>query len=180
MIETKRLILRPWEDRDAEILYKYAKDEEVGPIAGWPPHKDVEESLFVIRNIFDGKECYALCLKDNFPIGCIELLLKEKSHLSLNDDECELGCWIGRPFWRQGYIFEASQKILDRAFYDLGIKRVFATYSEGNFRSKGLQEKLGFSFVETLGSEYSNNMGEKVRLRQLNVLEKATWERRKL
>lgn len=38
MIETKRLILRHWREDDAEALYKYASDPDVGPIAGWPPH----------------------------------------------------------------------------------------------------------------------------------------------
>ena len=33
-------------------LYEYAKDPEVGPIAGWPPHKDLEESLNIIRTVF--------------------------------------------------------------------------------------------------------------------------------
>ena len=37
-IETKRLTLRPWEESDAEALFKYASDPEVGPRAGWPPH----------------------------------------------------------------------------------------------------------------------------------------------
>ena len=37
---TERLILRPWEDGDAADLYQYAKDERVGPMAGWAPHKD--------------------------------------------------------------------------------------------------------------------------------------------
>lgn len=38
---TKRLILRPWEEKDAEQLYKYAKDPDVGPIAGWPVHTSI-------------------------------------------------------------------------------------------------------------------------------------------
>ena len=43
MIKTERLILRPWVDEDAENLYEYAKDPDVGPSAGWPAHKSVEE-----------------------------------------------------------------------------------------------------------------------------------------
>ena len=50
-MKTKRLVLRKWTEADAESLYEYAKDPEVGPIAGWPPHKSVEESLDVIRNV---------------------------------------------------------------------------------------------------------------------------------
>ena len=38
ILETERLILRPWEETDAEECYKYAKDPRVGPISGWPVH----------------------------------------------------------------------------------------------------------------------------------------------
>ena len=48
MLETQRLILRKWTEEDAESLFEYAKDSEVGPITGWPPHKNVEESKNVI------------------------------------------------------------------------------------------------------------------------------------
>ena len=44
ILETDRLILRKWEETDAASLYEYAKDPEVGPIAGWPAHKTIEES----------------------------------------------------------------------------------------------------------------------------------------
>ena len=57
-METERLILRRWEETDAENLYQFAKDPDVGPIAGWPPHQSVEESLDVIRNVFSGQEAY--------------------------------------------------------------------------------------------------------------------------
>lgn len=49
VFETERLILRPWEEKDAESLYKYAKDPEVGPIAGWPVHTSVEK-VEVLQN----------------------------------------------------------------------------------------------------------------------------------
>jgi hypothetical protein len=58
VLETERLILRRWEETDAENLYQFAKDPDVGPIAGWPPHQSVEESLDVIRNVFSGQEAY--------------------------------------------------------------------------------------------------------------------------
>ena len=41
---TKRLILRAWQESDAESLYKYAQNPAIGPVAGWPPHTSVEES----------------------------------------------------------------------------------------------------------------------------------------
>ena len=76
MLETKRLRLRKWTEADAADLFEYAKDPDVGPIAGWPPHRSIEESLDVIKNVLDGAECFAICEKENGKaIGAIELKL---------------------------------------------------------------------------------------------------------
>ena len=40
-LQTKHLILRAWKESDAEALYRYARNPNVGPIAGWPPHTSV-------------------------------------------------------------------------------------------------------------------------------------------
>ena len=112
MLETERLILRRWEESDAENLFLYAKDPDVGPIAGWPPHQSEEESLDVIRNIFNGQEAYAICLKtDNKAIGVIELKLNGHTDMTERDDECELGYWLGKPFWGQGIVPEAAREM---------------------------------------------------------------------
>lgn len=63
VLTTNRLILRPWQETDAADLYFYAKDERIGPIAGWPTHKSEEESLSIIKNIFMRDEIYAVTLK---------------------------------------------------------------------------------------------------------------------
>lgn len=113
-MKTKRLVLRKWTEADAESLYEYAKDPEVGPIAGWPPHKSVEESLDVIRNVFNGPECYAICEKENGKaIGAIELKLKGHTDMTDREDECELGYWLGQPFWGKGYMPEAAKEICE-------------------------------------------------------------------
>lgn len=45
-METERILLRPWRESDAEVLFRYASDPEVGPRAGWPPHKSVQIDVF--------------------------------------------------------------------------------------------------------------------------------------
>jgi len=87
-LETERLILRPWLSSDAESLYKYAKDPEVGPIAGWPPHTSVENSREIIKNVLSADETYAVCLKeDNKAIGSIGLMIGNAGNLDLTDTE---------------------------------------------------------------------------------------------
>ena len=147
MLETERLILRRWEDSDAESLYEYASDPDVGPIAGWPPHQSIEESRDVIKNVFNGKEAYAICLKtDDRAIGAIELKLNGHTDLTDRDDECELGYWLGKPFWGQGIMPEAVKEILRHAFEKIGMTKVWAGYYEGNTKSKRVQEKAGFRY----------------------------------
>ena len=51
IIETDRLILRPWTEDDAPVLYRYARDPRVGPPAGWAPHTSVDNSREIIRTV---------------------------------------------------------------------------------------------------------------------------------
>ena len=146
---TKRLILRSWEENDAADLYALASDPQIGPSAGWPPHKSVEDSLQIIRNVLQTPETYALIWKeDNRLIGSAGLKMGKDS-CSEKQDEPELGYWIGRQFWGNGYATEAGERLLRHAFEDLNSNAVWCCYYEGNERSKRVQEKLGFTYVRT-------------------------------
>ena len=146
-LETERLILRRWEDSDAEDLYKYASNPDVGPIAGWPAHQSVDESRDVIKNVLSGEEAYAICLKeDGKTIGAIELKLNGHTDMTDRDDECEMGYWLGKPFWGQGIMPEAVMEMLRHAFEELEMQKVWIGYYEGNTKSKRVQEKCGFRY----------------------------------
>lgn len=119
-MKTERLVLRKWTEADADSLFEYAKNPEVGPVAGWPPHKSVEESKEVIRNVFNAPECYAICEKENnIAIGAVELKLNGYTDMTQRDDECELGYWLGQPFGGKGYMPEAARESLRHGFEDL-------------------------------------------------------------
>ena len=177
-LETKRLILRPWVEADAESLYRYAKDPDVGPIAGWPPHKSVEESLTVIRNVLCGEACFAICEKsDGQAIGSVELKLRGHTDMTDRQDECELGYWLGRPFWGQGIMPEAAEEMLRHAFEDLGMQKVWCGYYDGNLKSKRVQEKCGFRYQWTTEGVDVPLMHEK-RTGHVNLMTKDDWLRR--
>lgn len=150
LFTTKRLILRPWEETDAEQLYKYAKDPKVGPIAGWPVHTSIENSLQIIKNVLSANETYAVCLKkDNKAIGSIGLFAPAQSDTKVNDDEMEIGYWIGVPFWGNGLIPEAVTRLQEYAFEELGCSALWCGYFDGNEKSKRCQEKCGFIYHHT-------------------------------
>lgn len=60
ILETKRLLLRPWQDSDAKDLYNYASSPDVGPMAGWPVHTSVGNSLEIIRAVLSKPEIFLL------------------------------------------------------------------------------------------------------------------------
>ena len=180
MLETERLILRRWEESDAESLYQYAKDPDVGPIAGWPPHQSVDESLDVIRNVFNGREAYAICLKtDNKAIGAIELKLHGHTDMTERADEGELGYWLGKPIWGQGIVPEAAREMLRHAFEDIGMQKVWCGYYEGNLKSKRVQEKCGFRYQWTTEGVDVPLMHE-TRTGHVNLMTKDNWLWQKL
>ena len=159
ILTTERLILRPWEETDAEDLYEYAKDERIGPAAGWPVHTSVKNSLDIIRTVLSAPETYAVCLKeDNKAIGSIGLMVGMQSNIGLPDTEAEIGYWIGVPFWGQGLIPEGVREIIRYAFEDLHLENLWCGYFEGNEKSRRVQEKCGFTY------QYTNEDAEWVKM----------------
>ena len=81
-METERILLRYWQESDAEVLFKYASDPDVGPRAGWPAHKSVEDSREIIRTFFHNETTWAIVLKETGEdIGCIGYYTHETSNI---------------------------------------------------------------------------------------------------
>ena len=148
---TERLILRLWEEADAEALYKYAQNPAIGPIAGWPPHTSVEDSLNIIRTVFAAPETYAVVLKaTGEPVGSVGIMFGDGLHsASMKQGEAEIGSWIGEPYWGKGLIPEAVRCLLRRCFKDLEMTAVWCGYYDGNIKSRRVMEKCGFRFHHT-------------------------------
>lgn len=175
VLETKRLILRPWREDDAEELYRYAKNPAVGPMAGWLPHTSVENSREIIRNGLSTPEAYAVILKETeLPIGCIELFRNEEGNIAIPDDEAELGYWIGKPYWGCGYIPEASRELIRHGFEDMGLNGIWCGNFEENANSERVQEKLGFSFVRIEHDVLCKLLNERRNLR-VSYLGREQW-----
>ena len=177
VIETERLILRPWRKDDAESLYKYASDPEVGPKAGWPPHTSVEDSRQIIRQVLSVPETYAVCLKESGEaVGSVGLKMGDATDMTDRADECELGYWIGRPFWGRGLIPEASRELLRHAFEELNMQAVWCGYYDGNTKSRRVQDKLGFVYHHTTDGLEVRLMNE-IRTGHVMLMTRETWEK---
>ena len=173
VLETERLILRPWQTSDAEECYRYAKDPAVGPAAGWPAHTSLEESRRIVITVLAVPETYAVVLRETgLPVGSIALHFN--SDLAKKRNEAELGYWLGVPYWGQGLIPEAGREVLRHAFCDLNFAKVWCGYYEGNEKSRRVQEKLGFKYQWTTPDLYVPQMQE-TRTGIVNCMTKEEW-----
>lgn len=145
MMETDRILLRKWQESDADALFKYASDPDVGPRAGWPPHKSVEESREIIKTVFNTDTMWAIVLKETGEaIGCAGYLPAANSNLNIPGDECEVGYWIGKPYWGRGICTEALKLVIDYCFNVKGFKSLWGDFFPQNPASGRVMEKCGF------------------------------------
>lgn len=160
-MQTDRIILRPWQESDAEMLYKYASDPDVGMRAGWPPHKSVEESLEIIRTVFAIPTIWAVELKETGePIGCMGYMLEHDLNIPARKDEPLVGYWIGKPYWNKGICTEALQLMLDHIRRETNYTSLVSSHYIDNPASGRVMEKCGFKATgETAIDEeqYSGN-----------------------
>jgi len=175
---TKRLILRAFEESDAEDVYSYAKDPAVGPIAGWSVHTSVENSLEIIKTVLMVPNTYAVCLKeDGRAIGAIGLMLSECSNLAIGKNEGEIGYWLGAEHWGKGYIPEACNELIRHSFMDLGLSTLWCGYFDGNEKSKRVQKKCGFKYHH-INKDIHWALMNDTRTEHITRLTRAEWLKR--
>ena len=142
-IETERLVLRPWREDDAADLYRFACDPEVGPAAGWAPHRDVADSLNVLRTILMKDQTWAITIKpSDEPVGSVGVFPGGQAE---QHGEYEIGYWVARPFWGRGIAPEAVKALLS-LYFSFGAERMWCAHAETNARSRRVIEKCGFSY----------------------------------
>lgn len=152
-MESNRILLRPWREEDAKELYRLASNPEVGPRAGWSPHRNISESREVIRTLLNNDHTWAIrlgrrqpaCENSSSPIvGCICYYLPCESNIGIGPHDAEVGYWVGRPWWNQGIATEALRLIIDYCFIEKGFHTLWADHFPDNPASGRVLQKCGF------------------------------------
>ena len=142
IIYTDRLILRPITLDDANDMFEYAKLPNVGPNAGWEPHRSLYETTAVIYNMIANKPQdqlgnWAVVYRSTGKmIGTIEL------HHYFPCFKAELGYSLNPEYWGLGLIPEAASKVLEFGFEMLQLKRIEAGTFLNNYQSQRVCEKI--------------------------------------
>lgn len=147
-METERLILRKVNKSDAEDIYSYSKEPNVGPNAGWSPHKTLEETKGIISTMFLDKDVFAIVLKETGKvIGTLGFTNDPKRE---NPQARMLGYAISQKYWGRGFMTEAVKAVIEYAFEILNIDIISAYCYPHNTRSKRVLEKCSFTYEGTL------------------------------
>jgi RimJ/RimL family protein N-acetyltransferase len=143
-LETQRLVLRPFELADAGDVQRLAGDRAVADTTLTVPHPYgdgmAESWIATHQPKFDAGELsnFAVIRQDSAElIGAIGLVIERRFN------RAELGYWIGKAYWGQGYCTEAGRAVVAYGFGTLGLNRIHASYLARNPASGRVMQKLG-------------------------------------
>ncbi len=141
---TERLVLRPFALDDAPAVRALAGDRAIASTTLNIPHPygegDARRWITTHADRFAaGQEVvFAVTLRDGGElIGAIGLVVARRH------DRAELGYWIGRKHWGQGYATEAVRAVVDYGFRELRLNRIEAMHFARNPASGRVMRKIG-------------------------------------
>ena len=141
-IETERLILRPLASSDATRLTQLAGDIGVARMTMRMPHPYTFDNARSFIGAARKSPVFAITLSKRI-IGCIGIHSENAIHPE-NDGNAELGYWIGKSWWGQGFATEAVREMVRHGFFDLHLDCIKAGHFTDNPASGRVLQKCGF------------------------------------
>jgi len=151
VLSTERLILRPFKPADAAEVQRLAGDEDIARnVLAMPyPYLDGMAESWIetqAQDFKDGKSAiFAITLKNNGRLaGAIGLSLQAPYQLA------EMGYWVGKEFWGNGYCTEAVRAIIRFGFSQPGLHKISASHFSNNPASGRVMQKAGMKYEAKL------------------------------
>ncbi len=150
-LTTDRLILRPFCKRDAPVVQALGGDRAIADttLSIPNPYEDgmAEQWIEQHRGQFEAGTHAVFAIEratDNRLVGAISLTIDRELC------KAELGYWVGKPFWSEGYATEAARRIVKYGFEELNLNRVLARHMVRNPASGRVMQKIGMQHEGTL------------------------------
>ncbi len=151
IITTGRLILRPFTLDDADDVARMCGTGVIQRTVPLPYPYTKENAVSWIMTHEEGRvnrtaNEFAVTDKTTGALyGAIALYFRVKG-----SPTAELGYWIGEEYWGHGYATEASRGIIEYAFSELLLHRVFARHYGSNIASGRVMQKVGMKYEGTM------------------------------
>ena len=146
-LETPRLQLRPFRESDIPEIVRLLQDRDIQRTTLNIPYpyteKDARDWLAFQREERAKGTGYTFAIvrkEDGQLVGAIDIRPNKRHR------KAEIGYWIGKPYWGQGYATEAARAIVDFGFQTLGLNRIYATHFAENPASGRVMQKVGMTY----------------------------------
>jgi ribosomal-protein-alanine N-acetyltransferase len=150
-LKTERLVLRPLTLADVEVLWPDISDPEIARQMAWEAHTDRSQTLEFLKNEVtrreDGRGVTWAVFKDGSFCGIFSVIGLVRTHRALTYNKAELAYWISRKYQRQGIMTEAGLRVVQFAFEELKLHKLFVSHFSDNAASENLIKRLGFRYV---------------------------------
>ena len=150
VLTTNRLTLRPWRELDLPDFYEYASVDGVSQMAGWNPHRNVEESKMILSRFISGKRVFALEHQGKV-IGSLGIEeYSEKNYPELDElHGREIGYVLSKAYWGKGLMPEAVVAVINWLFSEENLDFIMVGHFDYNAQSRRVIEKCGFQYIKT-------------------------------
>lgn len=159
IMETRRLILRKFEMRDAPLFFsRLGGSEKVTEHMLWVPHEQLEDSAASIEKAiarYKNGDFYRWAIakkEDDTLIGMIDLL-----RICAETNSCSFAYMLGEEFWGQGYATEALMAVFRFAFEEMDMDVIEADHFADNPASGAVMRKAGMRYQKTVIGKYEKN-----------------------
>ncbi len=151
-IETKRLWIRPFREEDCASAVTYLNDKAVNePLVSLPhpyTYAEAMDFLHKMRGTYDAGRPEFFVMADKSTDEMIGAVGVHGEHTLISRPFAgELGYWLGKPFWGQGYMHEAVLAVLSYVFERLDTKIISAVTNTNNLRSQKVLRNAGFTYL---------------------------------
>ena len=176
VLKTERLTLRPWKQQDLDDFFEYASVDGVGQMAGWVPHKNKNESQYILNHFIEGKKTFALEYQGKV-IGSLGIERYKEDHFPEYQHQKgrEIGYVLSKDYWGRGLMPEAVREVIRYLFEDVGLDFITCGHFLSNRQSARVQEKCGFHH-HSFG-QYETHFGT-VEPDESNILTREEWMNR--
>ena len=161
ILRTERLLLRPLELEDVDLLWPDIADGEISKYMAWEAHTDRSQTLNFLKGEVArrqaGQGITWAVLKDGSFCGIFSIIGLVKTHRALTYNKAELAYWLSRKYQGQGIMTEAGRRVLQFAFKELGLHKLFVSHFSINKASENLIKRLGFRYVGEQVEEFQKD-----------------------
>ena len=154
ILTTQRLTLRPWRETDIDDFFEYASVDGVGQMAGWTPHKSMDESRVILGHFISNKWTFAIEYEGKV-IGSLGVEEYEEDEFPEFADKQarSIGYVLSKDYWGRGLMPEAVKRVLKWLFDEVDLDFVTIGHFEWNSQSRRVIEKCGGKPYKTIRFE---------------------------